>query len=162
MPNIPKKKEQRKYDAAQMLGGRMGTYGSDHPDQSILDWTNMITHVRRKAKAHDYDTIGLEAVATAEMGDIALKMEFRKPKTLDEIAALMGCKTDMDKLHLEDVLEEMCYLGVCEFDRENPEKVKKYSIKSFVPGIAEMLNEHAEWYEEYPQLAEHFELMTYS
>ena len=161
MPNIPKKKEQRKYDAAQMLGGRMGTYGSDHPDQSILDWTNMITHVRRKAKAHDYDTIGLEAVATAEMGDIALKMEFRKPKTLDEIAALMGCKTDMDKLHLEDVLEEMCYLGVCEFDRENPEKVKKYSIKSFVPGIAEMLNEHAEWYEEYPQLAEHFELMTY-
>ena len=161
MPNIPKKKEQRKYDAAQMLGGRMGTYGSDHPDQSILDWTNMITHARRKAKAHDYDTIGLEAVATAEMGDIALKMEFRKPKTLDEIAALMGCKTDMDKLHLEDVLEEMCYLGVCEFDRENPEKVKKYSIKSFVPGIAEMLNEHAEWYEEYPQLAEHFELMTY-
>ncbi|MBQ3327285.1 MAG: 4Fe-4S binding protein, partial [Clostridia bacterium] len=139
----------------------MGTYGSDTPDQGVLDWTNMITHVRRKAKAHDYDTIGIEAVATPEMAQIALKMEWRKPKSLDEIAELMGCKTDIDKLHLEDVLEEMSYLGLAEFDRENPEKIKKYSIKSFVPGISEMLNEHREWYEEYPQLAEHFELMTY-
>ncbi len=161
MPNIPKKKEQRQFTAAQMLGGRIGTYGSDTPLQSVLDWTNMITHVRRKAGPHDYDTIGIEAVATDEMAKIALKMEWRKPKSLDEIAALMGCKTETDKLHLEDVLEEMCYLGVTEWDRENPEKIKKYSIKSFVPGISEMLNEHAEWYEEYPELAEHFELMTY-
>ncbi|MBQ3051778.1 MAG: hypothetical protein IJC96_07800, partial [Clostridia bacterium] len=101
MPNIPKKKEQRQFTAAQMLGGRVATYGSDTPLQSVLDWTNMITHVRRKAGPHDYDTIGLEAVATDEMAKIALKMEWRKPKSLDEIAALMGCKTETDKLHLE-------------------------------------------------------------
>ena len=153
MPKVEKKKVQRQYTAAQMLGGRMGTYGSDTPPQEIVDWTNMITHVRRKAGPHDYDTIGIEAVATPEMAKIALKMEWRKPKSLDEIAALMGANTDIDKLHIEDVLEEMCYLGVCEWDRENPEKIKKYSIKSFVPGISEMLNEHPEWSEEYPELA---------
>ena len=53
MPNIPIKKEQRKFDAAQMLGGRIATYGSDNPEQSILDWNNMINNVRRKAKDHD-------------------------------------------------------------------------------------------------------------
>ena len=65
MPNTPMKKIQRQFSPAQMLGGRVGTYGSDHPAQSIVDWTNMITHVRRKAGPHDYDTIGLEAVVVA-------------------------------------------------------------------------------------------------
>ncbi len=151
-----------KYTPREALKGRLNEYGTDNPNPYILKMAQMITdRMLQKIDGHSPDYYGLAAIATEEMAKIALKMKVRKPKTLDEIAALMECKTETDKLHLEDVLEEMAYIGIAEFNRENPDGIKRYEIKTFVPGSAEMLNEHPEWYVEYPEIAEWFELSTF-
>ncbi|MBQ9066769.1 MAG: FAD-dependent oxidoreductase [Clostridia bacterium] len=152
------------YTPKEALGGRIGDgstfggYGTDKPNKSILKMAKMITdRMMQPIDGRSPDYYGLAAVADEEMAQIALKMKLRKPKTLDEIQKLTG----IEKQHLEDVLEEMCYLGICEFNREEPDHKLRYEIKTFVPGSAEMLDEHAEWFVDHPELAEMFELETY-
>lgn len=151
-------KKIKNFTPKEALGGRIGTYGTDKPNKYILKWAKMVTdRMLQPINGYSPDYYGLAAFGTEEMAKIALKMKRRKPKTLDEIARL----TKMDKVHLEDVLEEMCYLGIAEFNHENPDGIKRYEIKQFVPGSAEMLNEHEEWFADNPELADMFTQETY-
>lgn len=146
------------YTPKEALGGRINSYGTDNPNKAILSMATMITdRIGQKITGKEPDYYGLASVATEEMAQVALKMKLRKPKTLPEIAELTG----LDQAHLEDVLEEMCYIGICEFNREKPDHQLRYEIKTFVPGSAEMLCEHAEWFKDRPELAEMFELSTF-
>ena len=65
--------------------------------EKVLALAQMITdRLGRKLDYSDPEYWGLEAVTTDEMAEVALKMEVRKPKTLQQIALLTG--TDPKKL----------------------------------------------------------------
>ena len=154
------------YTPQEALGGRIGdhskhqfgNYGTDNPRPNLMKAAHIPTdRMLQKIDGRSPDYYGLEPVVDEDAAKIMLAMGLRKPKTFEEIQELTG----FDKDYLNYKLEEMGYYGVVEWDWENPQKVKKYSVKNFVPGSAEILNEHPEWYEDHPEFAEMFELSTY-
>ncbi|MGC8141292.1 hypothetical protein ACP3W2_28140, partial [Salmonella enterica] len=70
-------------------------------------------------------------------------------------------KTGFDPDYLNYKLEEMAYYGLVEFEWDNPTREKTYCVKNPVPGSAELANEHYEWQEDHPQIAEWFEQLTF-
>ncbi len=64
--------------------------------------------------------IGLCAICTDEMAEIAMKMGKRKPRTLEDMVKLTG----RDKAYLEDILQKMSVNGLIEYNWENPQHEK--------------------------------------
>ena len=127
------------------------------PRQAILDLANMITdRIGHKVTAEDPEYYGLAAYVTDEMAEVALKMKVRKPKTLAKIAKLTGKDPD----YLEDLLQQMAYIGLIEYNWENPQHEKQYSVPPFVPGSAEFFNMRQSQIDEHPEVARMFERMT--
>ncbi len=100
--------------------------------------------------------IGLSALCTDEMAEIAIKMGKRKPRTLEDMVRLTG----KDKEYLEDILQKMAVNGVIEYNWENPKHEKQYVLPMFVPGSAEFANMNKELLEEHPELGRFFERMS--
>lgn len=110
----------------------------------------------KKITKYDPEYWGLAAMCTDEMAEIALKMGVRKPKTLDQMVQI----TNMDKEHLESLLEQMAWNGVLEYNWENPERVKQYILPMFVPGNAEFSNMNLQMLKEHPEVGRFFERMS--
>ena len=110
----------------------------------------------RKITKYDPEYWGLAGICTDEMAEIALKMGVRKPKTLDQMVQI----TSMDREHLEELLEQMSWNGVLEYNWENPEHVKQYVLPMFVPGSAEFSNMNRTILEEHPEMGRFFERMS--
>lgn len=100
--------------------------------------------------------IGLCAICTDEMAEIAMKMGKRKPRTLEDMVRLTG----KDKAYLEDILQKMSINGLIEYNWENPRHEKQYVLPMFVPGSAEFANMNAELLEEHPEMGRFFERMS--
>ena len=100
--------------------------------------------------------IGLCAICTDEMAEIAMKMGKRKPRTLEDMVRLTG----RDKAYLEDILQKMSINGLIEYNWENPRHEKQYVLPMFVPGSAEFANMNAELLEEHPEMGRFFERMS--
>ena len=145
--------------------------GEEKPNEKILALGKKITDVAKHKlfgiTADDPEYWGLRCICTDEMADIALKMKVRAHYTLDEMVKLTG----VEKEHLEEVLEEMAHRGLLEYDygdhytNEGPIKdaprIKRYQLPMFVPGSAEFTNMLKEQIDEFPELAQFFERMTY-
>lgn len=104
-------------------------------------------------------------VPTDEMAELCLVMGgIRKPKTLDqmvEIAKKNKSKfTSTDKEHIEEMLEQLSYNGVIEWNYENEKKEKQYVLPMYVPGSAEFGNMNSRMLEEHPELGRFFERMS--
>ena len=131
--------------------------------EKVLALAQMITdRLGRKLDYSDPEYWGLEAVTTDEMAEVALKMEVRKPKTLQQIALLTG----KDPKKLETLLFDMAMAGIVEYnwenlDGKNPTHEKRYIVPRFVPGSAEFTNMNEQQLEQYPQLGHFFERMTF-
>ncbi len=110
----------------------------------------------KKLTKYDPEYWGLSLLCTDEMAEVALKMGIRKPRTLAEMVKLTG----MEEKHLEELLEEMSFSGVVEYNWENPERVKQYVLPMFVPGSAEFTNMNATILEKYPEMGRFFERMS--
>ena len=127
------------------------------PSEKILALANLVTdRIGHKVTAEDPEYYGLAAFVTDEMAEIGLKMKVRKPKTLDQLVKLTG----KDPEHLEEVLAQMAYIGLIEFNWENPTHTKQYVLPPFVPGSAEFFNMRASQIAEKPEVARMFERMT--
>lgn len=100
--------------------------------------------------------IGLCAICTDEMAEIAMKMGKRKPRTLEDMVRLTG----KDKAYLEDILQKMSVNGLIEYNWENPQHEKQYVLPMFVPGSAEFANMNADLLEEHPEMGRFFERMS--
>lgn len=111
---------------------------------------------REKITKDSPEYIGLAALCTDEMAEVALKMGKRKPRTLDDMVRLTG----KDRDYLDDILQQMSINGVIEYNWENPEHEKQYVLPMFVPGSAEFSNMNAELLEEHPELGRFFERMS--
>ena len=98
----------------------------------------------------------LDSVLTDEMADIACKMKLRGEYTLDQLQKMTG----IEKNHLEEVLKEMAWIGIIDYNWENPLHVKQYTLPKYVMGSGEYFNMNEELLAEHPRLAEFFEDMA--
>ncbi len=132
------------------------------PRENLLKLGAMITNrIGLKTTVDDPEYWGLDGVLTDEMVDVALKMGVRKPKTLVQMVKLTG----MEEGRLEQLLGEMSWLGLIEYnwenlDGKNPNHEKRYILPLFVPGSAEFLNMRRSQIDEHPEVAAFFERMT--
>ena len=111
----------------------------------------------KKLTKYDPEYWGLAALCTDEMAEMALKLGgVRKPKTLDQMVKITG----KDPKYVEEILEQLAYAGVIEYNWENPEHVKQYVLPMFVPGSAEFSNMNAKIFEEHPEMGRFFERMS--
>ncbi|NLM74421.1 MAG: FAD-dependent oxidoreductase [Clostridiaceae bacterium] len=134
---------------------------TDEPREKIIKLGKMITD-RLPAKlkgvtGNDPEYWGLAGLVTDEMADIALKMGVRKPKTLSQLVKLTG----KDEAYLEKILNEMAYIGLIEYNWENPQHEKQYVLPRYVPGSAEFFNMRKSQLDEHPEVAAFFERMTF-
>ncbi len=128
------------------------------PRELILKLGQMITdRLGHKVTVDDPEYYGLACIVTDEMAEVALKMKVRQPKTLAQLVKLTG----KDPAHLEQLLFDMSYVGLIEFNWENPQREKQYVLPMFVPGSAEFSNMRRDQLEAHPELARFFERMTF-
>ena len=92
-------------------------------------------------------------VTTDEMADVLLKMKMLRPYTLPELVKATG----LPEAGLEKLLDEMSYIGLIEYNWENPERAKQWVLPMLVPGSAEFLNMRQSQIDEHPAVAKFFE-----
>lgn len=126
--------------------------------QKVLELANKIAGgitgglVKVTPKDPEYRII--EPVVTDEMAEVALCLEFRKPKSVEEITALCGKPVE----EVERILFQLAVDGVIKLEPENG--VNKYFLELFVPGVMEYMVVNKENVEKYPVIAECFEEYT--
>ena len=134
-----------------------GTKTNEAPRECILKLGQMITdRIGHKVTVDDPEYWGLACVVTDEMAEVALKMKVRKPLTFEQLMKATG----KSKEELEPIVNEMCIVGLLEYNWENPEHVKQYVLPMFVPGSAEFTNMNKKQLEEHPELGRFFERMS--
>ncbi len=110
----------------------------------------------KKITRNDPEYWGLAGVLSDEEAELALKMDVRKPKTLDEMVSISG----LSKEKCEALLEEMARKGLIEYNYENEAHVKQYVLPMYVPGCAEFFNMNASVLESNPEMGIFFEHMS--
>ncbi|MGM9548439.1 MAG: FAD-dependent oxidoreductase [Faecousia sp.] len=120
--------------------------------------TNRIPYKLKLKRLTKYDPEywGLSLLLTDEMAEIALKMGLRTPRTLPEIQKLTG----KEKAHLEELLDEMSFRGVLEYNWENEKREKQWVLPMFVPGSAEFTNMNDTILKKHPEMGRFFEQMS--
>lgn len=145
--------------------------GEKNPSEKILALGKKITDVaKHKLKgitSDDPEYWGLRTICTDEMADILLKMKVRAHYTFEELVELTG----VEKTHLQELLDIMAHRGLVEYDygdnysHDGPIKdaprVRRYQLPMFVPGSAEFTNMLKSQIDEFPELAQFFERMTF-
>lgn len=107
-----------------------------------------------KVKEADPEYRILEPVTTDEMAEIALHLEIRKYKTVEEVAKLCAKPAD----EVEKILYKMAVDGSIKVEKEAG--VDKYCLELFVPGVMEYMVVNKENVKKYPVIAECFEEYT--
>ena len=121
----------------------------------VLEFANKVSRKKMGSK----NAIGfdgpeykmLATVVTDEMAEVALALEFRKPQTVSEVAAI--CKKSEEKTL--ELLEQLATDGVCFVN--NKEGVDKYWYDTWVPGIMEMMANNIENVRKHPEIAQAFD-----
>ena len=106
---------------------------------------------RKELKPFEYWAFA--EVTTDEMADVLLKMKMRRPYTLADAVKATG----MEPEPLEKLLDEMSYIGLLEYNWENPTRTKQWVLPMLVPGSAEFLNMRQSQIDEHPAVAKFFE-----
>ena len=134
----------------------------EEPREIILKLGKMITNripVKlglQKLNKYDPEYWGLAMLLTDEQAELALKMGVRQPKTMADLVKLSG----KDEAYLEKLLEEMSFIGILEYNWENPTRTKQWILPLFVPGSAEFTNMNDTILKKYPEMGRFFERMS--
>ncbi|WP_434296226.1 FAD-dependent oxidoreductase [Clostridium sporogenes] len=107
-----------------------------------------------KVKPTDPEYKILATVTTDEMAEVALHLEIRKPKSLEEVVDL--CKKPVDEV--EKILYQMAVDGSIKVEKENG--VDKYFLELYVPGVMEYMVASRENIKKYPVIPQSFEEYT--
>lgn len=107
-----------------------------------------------KVKPTDPEYRILEPVTTDEMAEIALHLEIRKPKSIDDIAK--ECKRPIEEV--EKLLTQMAIDGSIKVEEINGKD--HYFLELYVPGVMEYMVANKENVKKYPVIAECFEEYT--
>lgn len=121
----------------------------------VLELANHIGGKKSGSKSaytySDPEYLILEPIVTDEMAEVGLCLEFRNPKSAEEVAPLCGRSLKDTKR----ILWELAVAGVCFVGKK--EGVDKYWLEIWVPGVMEMIVNNRENVKKYPQLAEAFD-----
>ena len=123
--------------------------------ERVLDLANKISRTKRGSKSeitaeHPEYKI-LEPVVTEEMAEVGLCMEFRNPKSAEEIAAICGKSVEVTA----KLLWELALAGTAFVNKIDD--VYKYWHDIWVPGHMEMMANNKENVKKYPQIAKAFD-----
>ena len=100
---------------------------------------------------------GLHALLDDNMVEVALAMDVRRPITAPKLAEKLKKPVE----YVTEQCEAMAKIGCIEYNWENPQGEKQYTLPIFVPGAAELMNMHYDQVEEHPELADFFERMAF-
>lgn len=109
-----------------------------------------------KVTVEDPEYWGLAGVLTDEMAELALKMKVRKPYSAAQLAKKYGKSLE----DTEELLKEMSWIGIIEYNWENADHHKQYILPMFVPGSAEFMNMNPDVVKEHPEVADFFYEMS--
>ena len=126
----------------------------DHPREKIVALCKHCTNrLLGRSDLLPYEYWSFAAVTTDEMADVLLKMKMRRPYTLADAQKATGLAAEP----LEKLLDEMSYIGLLEYNWENPTRTKQWVLPMLVPGSAEFLNMRQSQIDEHPVVAKFFE-----
>ncbi|WP_139902662.1 FAD-dependent oxidoreductase [Clostridium thermarum] len=123
--------------------------------EKVLDFANKISKTKRGTKGEitpdrpEYYV--LEPILTEEMAEVGLCLEFRVPRSAEEIALLCGKSVE----ETERLLWELALAGAAFVNKIDG--VDKYWHDIWVPGHMEMIVNNRENVKKYPQLAKAFD-----
>lgn len=146
--------------------------GEKNPDKRYLKLgkkiTDVVVHKIAGVTSNDPEYWGLREVLTPEMCDFANKMKLRKFYTFEQ---LLKMNKGMDAAHLQQLLDDMSYVGILEYDYNdcythdapdlNKPRTKRWRVPFFVPGSAELFNSSLDRIERNPAVTSFFERMTF-
>ncbi len=107
-----------------------------------------------KVKPTDPEYRILEPVTTDEMAGVALHLEIRKPKSVEEVSRKCGKSPE----EVEEILNKMAIDGSVKYEDEDGQKM--YFLELYVPGVMEYMVANKENVAKYPVIAECFEEYT--
>lgn len=124
-------------------------------NEKVLRLANHIGRKKHGSKSaytySDPEYLILEPVVTDEMAEVGLYLEFRNPKSAEEVAPLCGRSVE----ETEKILWDLAMAGVCFVGKRDG--VDKFWLETWVPGVMEMMVNNKENVEKYPQIARAFE-----
>ena len=100
-----------------------------------------------------YEYWSFAEAATDEQANMLVKLKMRQPYTLEAAVKATGIPAEK----LEPMLDEVSYVGLLEYNWENPQHEKQWVLPMLVPGSAEFLNMRWSQLEEHPVFAKFFE-----
>lgn len=128
----------------------------DNIDKLARRITDRIPAKIKKLAETDPEYQCLSEILNDEQCDLCLCFEVRKPLTFEEIVKRSGWETG----RVNRVLNEVCTIGMIEYNWENEDHHKQYVLPQFVPGSAEFMVMNKDLVEEHPIVADFFEKMT--
>ena len=128
----------------------------DNIDKLARRITDRIPAKIKKLAETDPEYQCLSEILNDEQCDLCLCFEVRKPLTFEEIVKRSGWETGK----VNRVLNEVCTIGMIEYNWENKDHHKQYVLPQFVPGSAEFMVMNKDLVDEHPIVADFFEKMT--
>lgn len=123
--------------------------------QKVLEFANKVSGTKVGHKnaitPEDPRYYIMEPVVSNEMAEVALCMDFRKPKSVAELSKLSG----KNEASTAELAFELAKAGVCFVNKIDG--VDKYWYDTWVPGIMEMMVNNKENVAKYPQIGRAFE-----
>lgn len=143
----------RRAETIEKINGR--TFNVAEVKLKVLEFANKVSGTKMGHKngitQEDPRYYIMEPVVSDDMAEIALCMDFRKPKSVKELAKLSG----KDEKKTGELAFELAKAGVCFVN--NIGGVDKYWYDTWVPGIMEMMVNNKENVANYPQIGRAFE-----
>lgn len=131
-------------------------------EKLLLDLACMITNrikakLTHSVKTEDPEYWMLDELLTKE--EVKFMLSFKKTR-VGYKPEVLAKKNNMTLEETQKMIEHLCWIGLIEMNRENPENEKQYNVPIFVPGSAEFMMMNDELTEAHPNLATFFNLMT--
>lgn len=121
----------------------------------LLEFVNKVSGTkmggRNQVGYEDPRFVLLEKIVTEDMAVVALALEYRVPLSAEEIAE----KLNRQKDEVEDLLWDLARVGVATINVKDG--VDKFWYETWVPGIFELVVNHKENVEKYPQISKAFD-----
>ena len=115
---------------------------------------DMELQIPKKVVTGDPDFWLLDKLLTKEQ--VAFMLKFKKKRTVKLTAAQMAEKFRMQEDEARDTAEEICRIGLMEYDRENDRHEKQYFIPKWVVGSGEYMLMTGKLMEQHPEIATFF------
>lgn len=127
-------------------------------EKLLLDLACMITNrikakLTHSVKTEDPEYWMLDELLTKE--EVKFMLSFKKTR-VGYKPEVLAKKNNMTLEETQKMIDHLCWIGLIEMNRENPENEKQYNVPIFVPGSAEFMMMNDELTTAHPKLATFF------